>query len=233
MSDYATAHNSDEDFAETISHYVYQPDWVRTVAPNKYTFVKEVVDGYEYVVLVDEQFTFQVFNIEPDYTFPGKIVGVDIEVLKLASGDNQISATLHLSANYGDGAERAYSRIFSPSDTYIDVYFYPVNSDKHLLRAIFTINQYMASGYWTAGQITVHGKVDNRRYEGQDQFGWLLFIDNPNEDIEAPLADIDGISGDLALVDGEQTVTVYIPVTDENEASGLGGYATLQQYDSN
>ena len=96
MSAYAASYNPDEDFAETLAYYIYQPDLVRTLAPDKYNFIKKVVDGYEYVVLVDKQFTFQVFNLEPDLTFPGKIIGVDTEVYKLENGDNRVVATLHL-----------------------------------------------------------------------------------------------------------------------------------------
>lgn len=35
VSDYAAAHNPAEDFAETMSFYIYQPDKLRTVAPKK------------------------------------------------------------------------------------------------------------------------------------------------------------------------------------------------------
>lgn len=232
VSGYAAAWNPDEDFAETISYYVYQSDWVRTIAPDKYEFVKNVIDGYEYVVLVEKQFTFQVFNLEPDVTFPGKIIGVDTEVFRLPNGNSRVVATLRLSKDSGDGAERAFSRIFSSVGTYVDVYFYPASGSKFMLRAEFTITQYAAKGYWMPDQITVQDRVDNRRYEGQNHFGWLLYIDNPNEDLEAPIADLNNIRGELVSEDGEQVVKVYVPVTDKNETAGLGGLATMPHYDS-
>jgi hypothetical protein len=226
VSDYSAAHNPDEDFAETLAYYIYQPDLVRTVAPEKYRFVKEVVDGYEYVMLVDKQFTFQVFNLEPDRAFPGKIVGVDIEVYKQDRGDNRVVATLHLSPQFGGGAERAYARIVSRVQTYVDQYFFPVDGDPHRLRADFTMSKYAAAGYWLPEQITVSDKVDNRRYEGQAQFGWLLYLDNPDEDIEAPIADTERIRGEILKGVKETTVRITIPVADKN-IIGIGGHGSL------
>ena len=194
--------------------------------------MNDVVDGYEYVTFVEEQFTFQVFNLEPDLTFPGKIVGVDIAVSKLEDGSSRVRATLQLAAEYGGGANRARARLHSPSDTFLDIEFFPVDGNSHLMRAEFLMNSTMAQGYWTTRQITVFDAADNRRYEGQDQFGWMLFIDNPGEDLEGPIADVSGITSEVTLVDGEHTVIVYVPVSDENMWN-LGGYSALQHYGSN
>ncbi|TSC73838.1 MAG: Uncharacterized protein G01um101448_527, partial [Parcubacteria group bacterium Gr01-1014_48] len=232
-SDYAASWNPDEDFAETVSHYVYNPDKVRNLAQTKYNFVKNVVDGYEYTILVDKKYTFQVFNLEPDLTFPGKIVGVDIEVMKLPNGDNEVTALLHLSSRYGGGAAQASTRIVSPEGTLLDVSFDPLDGNRYLLQAKFIINKKMASGYWLPGDITVRDEVDNRRYEGQSQFGWLLYIDNIDADIEAPIPDINNITSQMKDgPNGEKIVTVYVPVTDKNPEA-LSGYAYLVQKESN
>ena len=232
VSDYAALLNPDEDFAETVSYYVYQPDKVRTLTPEKYNFVKNVVDGYEYVILVDEKYTFQVFNLEPDTTFPGKIIGTDIEVYKIAGGANRAILTLHLSQKYGDGAKEAYARIFSSADTFFDVYFFPVAGDQFKLRTELIIPKTAASGYWLPDLITVQDRVDNRRQEGQAQFGWLFYINNPNEDLKPPVPDIDHITYTREEKNGDTVIRIFVPVTDEYE-EGLSGYATLQQYDSN
>jgi len=226
VSAYAAAFNPDEDFAETVSYYIYQPDSVRSIGPLKYSFVKDVVDGYEYVVLVDEKFTFQVFNLEPDFTFPGKIVGVDIKVFRLDGGDNQVIATLYLSPEFGDGAERAYARIFSPIGTYVDQYFSPVNGDKFLLRADFQLTGTAANGYWIPAQITVSDQVGNKRFEGQNQFSWLLFIDSPDEDVDAPMIDVTSIQSEIRDVDNDEIIVITVSITDDNEF-GLGGYSTI------
>lgn len=231
VSDYSAAHNPDEDFAETIAYYIYQPGHVRTIAPDKYKFVKEVVDGYEYVVLVDKKYTFQVFNLEPDLTFPGKVIGIDVEVYKKEDGNNRVVATLHLSPKFGYGAEMALARLVSKVQTYVDEYFYPVDNNKFLLRADFELSKYAAEGYWVPEQIEVRDRVDNRRYEGQTQFGWLMYMDNPDEDLEAPIADINKIKGELKKIDGEDTVRVTIPISDKNNI-GLGGHSSLQHYES-
>lgn len=232
VSDYSAAVNPDEDFAETVSYYIYQPDKVRTLTPDKYNFVKNVVNGYEYVILVDEKYTFQVFNLEPDYTFPGKIMGTDIEVYKSDGGDNKVIVTLHLSPKYGDGAHEAYSRITSHNLTFFDTYYYPVNGDHFTLRANFIIPKTAASGYWLPNQITVQDRVDNRRQEGQAQFGWLLYINNSHEDLNAPVPDLNRITYAKEEKNGDTIIKIFVPVADEYE-EGVYGYGTLQQYDSN
>ncbi len=232
-SDYAAFLNPDEDFAETVSYYMYQPDTVRALAPDKYAFVRDIVDGYEYVVLVDERFTFQVFNLEPDVTFPGKVIGVDIDVSKRSTGDNRVIARLHLSEKFGGGAERAYARIIAPVDkNYVDVYFYPEGGNKYILRADFEIVKSAARGYWTPAQITVEDRVDNRRYEGQDQFGWMLFINNPEEDREPPVAHLDRIRSEVISNAVDHTVKIYVPVSDNADRVGITGRTSLQQYES-
>lgn len=230
-SDYAAAINPDEDFAESLSYYVYQPDHMRTIAPAKYAFVNEVVDGYEYVTLVDEQFTFQVFNLEPDLTFPGKIVAIDVTVARSITGENRVDATLHLSPRYGDGAASASARLTSPADTIRDIFFAPLAGDPYTLIASFTLDPSVASGYWRTNQITVRDSADNRRFEGQDQFGWQLSIENPEQDLEAPVADLEGITGEVVEADGAATVVIRVPLSDAT-SDGLGGYATLQHYAS-
>ena len=232
-SDYAAAFEPDEDFAETVSYYIYNPDKVRNIAPTKYNFVHNVINGYEYVILVDEKYTFQVFNLEPDLTFPGKIVGVDIEVTKLPNDDNEVRATISLSSKYGGGAAHASTRIMSPQKTLIDIGFDPLDGNRYKLQAKFIINKKMASGYWIPGDITVQDQVDNRRYEGQGQFGWLLYINNTDADLEAPVPDLNNITSEVR--DGsndEKIVRVYVPVTDKN-LEGLSGAANIVQKESN
>lgn len=217
-----------EDFAETVAYYIYLPDAVRSAAPEKYDFIKNVVDGYEYVLLVDTQFTFQVFNLEPDLTYPGKIMGVDVEVEKNDSGDHVATATLFLSPQLGDGARGASARITSPTGTYVDVTFDPVGGDRFTLRATFTISRYAANGFWAPDTITVSDQADNRRREGQHQFGWLLMITNPNEDLEAPTVEEDGISLTVTPGEKDQMVRVYATIHDQHE-DGLSGRAYLVQ----
>lgn len=223
VSDYAAAYNPDEDFAETISFYIYEPDLVRTLAPDKYAFVKDVVDGYEYVLLVDRQFTFQVFNLEPDTTFPGKIVGIDNEVTRLANGDSAGVSRLRLSPKYGDGAVEASMRLFSPVETFLDVRFYPENGNAFVLKAEYTIVKNAAHGYWVPGEITVRDAADNRRYEGQGQFEWLFYIDNPEEDLDAPVPDPSRITSTQTSAGGETTITIRVPATDKHTEGLYGG----------
>ena len=126
-----------------------------------------------------------MFNLEPDFTFPGKVVGIDTQVRRSVNGDHLVTATLHLSSAYGDGAGSAMGRLSSPADTYLDLRFYRVHDDPYTLSTEFTLNRYAAAGYWNISPLTVT----------------------------------------------DTAVRVVIPLGDAHMAS-LGGYATLQQYDS-
>lgn len=230
VSAYAAYKNPEEDFAETVAYYVYQPDWVRTIAPEKYNFLKRVTKGYEYVILVKEQYTFQVFNLEPDITFPGKIISVDIQVSKESNGDNKIIATLQL-AKVGEGAAFARTSLSPPSGTQQSVYlsFQPFQGDPYTLRAETTINRFAERGYWMPRQISVHDRVNNQRYELQNQFGWLLFIDNSEEDLEPPIADITRVRSEISVNDlDEYIIKVMVPLED-NKSGFSSGYAEFNQ----
>ena len=241
VSAYAASENPDEDFCETISYYVYNPDLVRNLAPEfveamkrlpeKYKFIKEIMGGYEYYTFAAKKFTFQVLDSRPDTTFPGKIIGIDTTVSKTPDGDNHVIADIHLSPKNGDGASEAFARIVSPVDTYVDQYFFPVNGNRFLLRAEFILSKYAAKGNWAPKQITVKDQVDNRRYEGQNQFKWQMVIDNPEEDLEAPTADVEHIQSKLVSLNGENMVRITVPVSDAHE-EGLRGYGILNQYES-
>ncbi|MCZ6725533.1 MAG: hypothetical protein O6846_04830, partial [Thaumarchaeota archaeon] len=140
--------------------------------------------------------------------------------------------TLYLSPKFGDGAERAYARIFSPIGTYVDQYFSPVNGDKFLLRADFQLTGTAANGYWIPAQITVSDQVGNKRFEGQNQFSWLLFIDSPDEDVDAPMIDVASIRSERKILENEEIIVITVSVTDDNEF-GLGGYSTINHLSAN
>lgn len=233
VSDYAASLSPEEDFAETIAYYLYAPDKVRTVAPTKYNFIKNVVDNYEYVVLVDEQFTFEVFNLSPDYRFPGKIIATNIEVSKLEDGNNRVVATIELSRKTQKGATSAEALTISRVGTKEDLTFSPVGNEGFVLRAETVISKYAASGYWFPRQIVIWRNAGGfPRYQNISQFGWLLFLNNPEEDLNPPEPDMDRVTGELITVDGDPYVRVKVPISDEHE-EGIRGEGTLNQYDSN
>ena len=146
VSAYAHARNPNEDMAESVSYYVENPARLQACCPEKYHFLRDrVMHGHRYVSRVRPDLTFQVLNLFPDYTYPGKIVYVSITV----EGEPEESKTctveirLHVLDGVFEGAQNALFRLFSEIGTYQDVYLYPVDAtNSSVLSNSFVLSKY-------------------------------------------------------------------------------------------
>ena len=83
VSAYAHGKNPNEDMAESISYFIVNPDALKSRAMGKYEFIRDrIMQGTIYISTLSDQFTFKVYNLYPDYVYPGKIKR--LEVIKLA-----------------------------------------------------------------------------------------------------------------------------------------------------
>lgn len=189
VSAYAHAHNPNEDMAESIAYYILNPDKLRSAAPEKYEFIRDrIMHGDIYISQFRLDLTFEVFNLWPDYIFPGKIKRIDIEARGLPREDKEVRVELELYAqeDIHQGATKAYMRIFNELGGYVDLYLYPTNDSGTILSNNFAVSRYAKAGYWAPTQISLTDAVGNERYEGAGDFSWSLYINNPLEHIEAP-----------------------------------------------
>ena len=195
VSEYAHAVNPDEDMAESISFYIVNPDKLRSRSPAKYEFIQNrVMHGTRYISKIREDLTFEVYNLWPDYVYPGRIVRIDIQVVGEPGDDKQVTIELQLHGESDlDTATQGYTRIFSEKSTSQDIHFYPVDntgqrvSTSHILRCFpVTLSRYAAGGYWAPDTIRIGDPNENERYSSQTDFGWKLYIDNPLADCEPP-----------------------------------------------
>ena len=185
VSAYAHAKNPNEDMAESLSYYVLNPNKLLSLAPKKFNFIeKQVMNGYRYVSKIREDLTFEVLNLFPDYDFPGKIRKVIVTAKGDPNSDKEVAITIELTDKEGieDSASKAFTRIFSPDDTFKDLYFNPVNGNGHILRGTLTIPKNAKNGYWTLPNITITDNSGNERHEGIVDFGFKLYINNQIED---------------------------------------------------
>ena len=195
VSAYAHGKNPNEDMAESISYYIVNPDKLRSRSPAKYAFIQNrVMHGTRYVSQIREDLTFQVYNLYPDYVYPGRIVRVDIEVVGEPEDDKQITVEIELHAESNlDTASSGYARVWSEKGTREDIHFSPIDAQgnyvksSHILRSRFNLSRYAANGYWRPYAIETKDSVGNERYSGQQDFAWKLYIDNPLADLEAPI----------------------------------------------
>jgi hypothetical protein len=194
VSAYAHGVNPNEDMAESISYYIVDPDKLRSRSPAKYEFIQNrVMHGTRYISLIRQDLTFKVYNLWPDYVYPGRITGIDIQVTGAPEEDKQVTITIQLHGESNlDTATRGYARIFSEKGIHSDVGFHPIDENgqyiaaSHVLRGNFTLSKYAPNGYWAPDTIRVGDANESERHSSQTDFGWKLYIDNPLADCEPP-----------------------------------------------
>jgi alpha-tubulin suppressor-like RCC1 family protein len=195
VSGYAHKKNPDEDFAESVSYFVINPDKLRSRSLPKYEFIRDnVMQGSVYVSRIREDLTFEVLNLYPDYDYPGKIKSVDVLVEGRPEQDKKATITVKIHTMPGvlDGATKGILRISSELGTFRDMTLFPIDENNasvassHVLRGSLTFSKYAKAGYWSTDQISITDQVGNERHSGVDDFGWKLHLDNPLEDVQAP-----------------------------------------------
>ncbi len=195
VSAYAHGKNPNEDMAESISFYITNSDKLRSRSPAKYEFIRDrVMHGTRYISKIREDLTFEVYNLWPDYMYPGQIIGIDIQVSGAPEKDKQVTIELQLHGESDlDTAARGYTRIYSEKGTSQDIHFYPIDANgqridaSHVLQSHpVTLSRYAAAGYWAPDTIQVGDRHKNERYSSQTDFGWKLYIDNPLADCDPP-----------------------------------------------
>lgn len=226
VSAYAHAVNPNEDMAESISYFVINPDALRSRALGKYEFVRDrIMQGNIYIAQIREDLTFQVYNLYPDYVFPGKIKRVDISVEGQPEQDKKVNIEIELHAldTELEGAKHAYMRIYSEIGTYVDQYLYPVEGDLGtVLKGSFDLSKHAKAGFWRTNQIVLTDSVGNQRMEGANDFGWKLFVNNSLEDPLPPeyVANTLSLSVSNAEIEGNQ-VQVLRTSWDLDETVGM------------
>ena len=85
------------------------------------------MQGSIYISQIREDLTFEVYNLFPDYVFPGKIRRVDIRVEGAPEAHKRITIEIELHAldNDAEGATQADIRVRSDADTFFDIRLYP------------------------------------------------------------------------------------------------------------
>jgi len=201
VSVYAATINPNEDFAESFASFLLNPDLLRSRALPKYEFIRDrLMQGSIYISRIRQDLTFEVFNLYPDYTYPGKIKSVDVRVTGGPRADKRVVVRIVLQTSEGcdsarnsgcfDGASGASLRLFSRLDppTFRDMSLSPVTPKGDVLEGSITMSRLAANGWWQVETISVQDKVGNVRISKQSSkdFGWKLYIDNPGEDLTKP-----------------------------------------------
>ena len=242
VSAYAHGRNPNEDMAESISYYIVNPDKLRSRSPAKYEFIQNrVMHGTRYISKIREDLTFEVYNLYPDYVYPGRIIRVDIQVEGEPEENKLITVEIEIHGESDlDAASRGFTRIWSQQDTRIDMWLSPIDSGGqrvsagHILRGSRRLSKYAANGYWKPDTIRVYDAQGNERHNGLTDFGWKLYVNNPLADTEAPQYIPNSMQlslSDAITKEGRsyQILTARWKLIEKNGVSGV--YAEL--YDAN
>ncbi len=213
VSAYGHDINPDEDMAESVASYIINPDKLEARAIEKYNFIRDyIMNGEIYKTQIREDLQFDVYNLYPDYAYPGRIVDMKLETTGKAEEDKQVKITIKLDT-HGDsqyGADKALMRITdSTGNQMYETWLYPVDGDNSELSGTFDISRYSNCGYWKCTSLTLYDNAGNERYCNDNNFGWKLCINNPLADTTAPEYVDDSIHIDTTTEDiGEgHTVT--------------------------
>ena len=190
VSAYAHLKNPDEDMAESIAFYITDPDALRSRSIRKFEFIRDrIMQGTTYISIIRPDLTFQVYNLYPDYSYPGKIKRTQIKVTGNDTSDKKVRLEIELTIQNPktDGAASAYTRFTSSAGTIVDMGLNPTDSIGAVLVGEIPLSKYAKSGYWRIDQIVTTDLVGNQRYESNTNFGLKCFVNNPLEDITPPL----------------------------------------------
>jgi hypothetical protein len=191
VSAYAHLKNPNEDMAESVSYFLVNPDKLRSRSILKYEFIRDrIMQGNIYISKIRDDLTFEVYNLFPDYVFPGKIKRVKVLVAGAPEEEKKITVEIDLHAmdNVLEGAAEGFLRIYSDIDTLHDMYLQPING-KSLgvtLRGTTTLSKYAKNGSWFTDQINIRDEIGNERSMGPNDFGFRVYLNNPLEDITPP-----------------------------------------------
>ena len=189
VSAYAHKKNPNEDMAESLSYFIMNPDALRSRSLPKYEFIRDrIMHGNVYLAMIQADLTFQVLNLFPDYTYPGKINRIDIRVEGAPEDDKvvTIEVGLALTDETFGGAAAGHLRLFSEIGTFVDLWLGPQDAAGSVLRGTVNISKYAKAGLWRTDQIVMSDSVGNQRMEGVHDYGWRMYLDNPLEDLIAP-----------------------------------------------
>jgi hypothetical protein len=190
VSAYAHLKNPDEDMAESIAFFITNPEAFRSRSLKKFEFVRDrIMKGTRYISVIRPDLTFKVYNLFPDYNYPGKIKRTKLEVVGAPNEDKIVKLEIELTImnKAFDGADWASCRFTSSIGTIKDMGLRPVNAEKSILRGEMSLSKFAKSGYWIIPQMTIGDLQGNMRLENNSTYGVKCFVNSPLEDITPPL----------------------------------------------
>ncbi len=222
VSDYAHGENPNEDMAESIAYYIVTPDKLRSRSPAKYAFIQNrIMHGTRYISQIREDLTFVVYNLYPDYVYPGEVIRVDVTVAGEPEGAKRVEIEIETHTenelDYSTGG-RVFFRLLNDDRNHLNNFYVdlgPVDAEgrrsfygqkqSNILRGHKTVQSYQAKGNYTLTQVYTYDANRLTRYNS-GAFGLQVYINNIYEDLYPP-----------QYVPNSATLKVSDAYTDKNE----------------
>ena len=221
VSDYAHGVNPNEDMAESIAYYIVTPDKLRSRSPAKYEFIQNrIMHGTRYISTIREDLTFVVYNLYPDYVYPGQVVRVDVTVEGTPEGSKRVEIEIETHTenelDYSTGGVVYFNLLNGDQDRRgnFSVRLRPVDAkgrtssrqwQSNILRGNKTVPPSYATGYYAITQVFTYDANRLTRYNSGG-FGLQIYIDNIYEDLYPP-----------QYVPNSATLKIADAYTDKNE----------------
>lgn len=190
VSAYAHEKNPNEDMAESIAYYIINPDALRSRSIRKFEFIRDrIMQGTRYISVIRPDLTFQVYNLYPNYNYPGKIIKTKVEVLGAPTEDKTINIELELNVpdTSFQSATGGVGRLYSTAGTFFDIGFTPQNKLGSILKGSISLTKFAKSGYYSMAFILLYNALGDQRMENNSTYGMKIYVNNPLEDTTAPL----------------------------------------------
>ena len=195
VSDYAHGENPNEDMAESIAYYIVTPDKLRSRSPAKYAFIQNrIMHGTRYISTIREDLTFVVYNLYPDYVYPGEVVRVDVTVEGDSEGEGYKQVEIEIETHteneldYSIGGAVVFRLLDGDRNhlSYFRVVLRPIGAKQsNILRGHKTVPSYYSKGHYTITQVATYDVNRLTRYNSGG-FGLQIYINNRYEDLYPP-----------------------------------------------
>ncbi|MDE0396956.1 MAG: T9SS type A sorting domain-containing protein [Candidatus Poribacteria bacterium] len=203
VSDYAHGENPNEDMAESIAYYIVTPDKLRSRSPAKYEFIQNrIMHGTRYISTIRGDLTFVVYNLYPDYVYPGEVIRVDVTVEGDSEGKGYKQVEIEIETHteneldYSTGGRVVFQLLDGdpnrPGRFFVQLR--PVDAEgrtsfrlkqSNILRGHTTVQAHEPKGYYTITQVSTYDANELKRYNSGG-FGLKIYINNRYEDLYPP-----------------------------------------------
>ena len=193
VSDDAHGENPNEDMAESIAYYIVTPDKLRSRSPAKYAFIQNrIMHGTRYISTIREDLTFVVYNLYPDYVYPGQIIRVDVTVEGEPERYKKVTVEIETHTenelDYSTGGAVAFRLLDGDRNrsSHFRVELRPVGAKQsNILSGSAEVSPSYAKGHYTITQATTYDVNRLTRYNSGG-FGLQIYINNIYEDLYPP-----------------------------------------------